>query len=61
MRDRSVDIAQLLRPMRLRLTTEARDHIAAICGYIRASIGARDSDEILILDVFHAVQDREQE
>jgi hypothetical protein len=46
--------------MRLRLTAEARDHTAAICSYIRASIGATDSDEILILGVFHAIRDREQ-
>jgi hypothetical protein len=46
--------------MRLRRTAEARDHIAAICRYIQASVGATDSDEIRFLGVFHAVQDREQ-
>jgi hypothetical protein len=47
--------------MRLRHTAEARDHIAAIYSYIWDSIGAADSDEVLILGVFHAAQDREQE
>jgi len=99
-----------MRPVRLRYTAEARDHIAAIYSYIRDrspaaatqvvarirlaaerltefprmghagqvegthewvvrglpyiivyQIGAADPDEVLILGVFHAAQDREGE
>lgn len=99
-----------MRPVRLRYTTQARDHIAAIYGYIRDrhpvaatqvvarirfaaerlaefprmghagrvagthewvvrglpyiivyQIGATDSDEVLVLGVFHGAQDRERE
>jgi toxin ParE1/3/4 len=97
-----------MRPVRLRYTTQAREHIAAIHGYIRVrnpvaatqvaarvrlaaerlaefprmghtgrvactyewvlrglpyikvyQIGAAGSDEVLVLGVFHAAQDRE--
>jgi len=99
-----------MRPVRLRFTAEAREHIAAIYSYIRDrnpvaatqvvarirlaanqlaefprmghvgrvsathewvvrglpyiivyQTGAVDSDEVLILGVFHAAQDRERE
>ena len=99
-----------MRPVRLRFTAEAREHIAAIYSYIRErnptaatqvvarirlaaersaefprmghvgrvpgthewvvrglpyiivyEIGLTDPDEVLVLGVFHAAQDREQE
>lgn len=99
-----------MRPLRLRYTAQAREHIAAIFGYIRDrnpvaatqvvarirlaaerlaefprighvgrvsgtyewvvrglpyiivyQTGTTDSDEVLILGVFHAAQDRERE
>jgi len=99
-----------MRPVRLRYTTRARDHIAAIYSYIKDrnpvaatqvvsrirlaaerlaefprmghagrvagthewvvrglpyiivyQIGATDSDEVLVLGVFHGAQDRERE
>ena len=88
-----------MRPVRLRFTAEAREHIVAIYSYIRDrnpvaanqlvefprmghvgrvsgthewvvrglpyiivyQTGAVDSDEVLILGVFHAAPDRERE
>jgi toxin ParE1/3/4 len=95
-----------MRPVRLRFTAEAREHIAAIYSYIRErnptaatqvvarirlaaerlaefprmghvgrvpgthewvvrglpyEIGLTDPDEVLVLGVFHAAQDREHE
>jgi plasmid stabilization system protein ParE len=71
-----------MRPVRLRYTAQARDHIAAIYSYIGNhnpvaathewvvrglpyiivyQIGATDSDEVLVLGVFHGAQDRERE
>jgi toxin ParE1/3/4 len=68
--------------VRLRYTTQAREHIAEIYGYIRNrnpvtathewvvrglpyiivyQTGSADSDEVLILGVFHGAQDRERE
>jgi len=52
--------------VKVRYTAQAREHIASIYSYglpyiIVYPTGAADSDEVLILGVFHGAQDRERE